>query len=450
MKPPALSGPRWQRDVLPPQGSPKPQPCFLPAPAGRCRRGAARDTPPVSPGTGAAGPLAVTATGAAARGPAASPGRGPMAPGWAVLVLLVLSTLRACGARPPEQRGLQWVWGAAEPAPAEPLLPSRRRRADNGQPLPGTATMPDSNETESLEPDSLLGSTLPPGLSTNSSLPQELTALPAELGETDSPEPDSLLLGTELPLEAGTNASLHRELVLTTVEPQDETDSPEPDLLLSSAPSTEAAPQNNGTAIPGWPMSSGGPGTEGTVAGGTNDISSTGTMAGSMDDISTGSMAGGMDDISTEPRSALSPTSSIYKKAGDLPVLNHPGEATTAPSDSKTRGNVVEEAPAIPWDDSVLMNKCLLAILLLALVAAAFMVCTGVLAALLCRRARTARHQLTPTEMVCISSLLPDGEPAAANGPRLGPHRHRKLLADGGSEADGDNLTLSSFLPDHS
>lgn len=367
---------------------------------------------------------------------------------WAVLAVLVLSTPRACGARPPEQRGLQWVWGAAEPAPAEPLLPSRRRRADDGQPPPGTTAMlghghtttamPESNETESLAPDSLLGSTLPPGLSTNSSLPQQLTALPVDLDETDSPEPDSL--GTEPPLAVGTNASLHRELALSTADPQDETDSPDPDLLPSSAPSTEAAPQRNGTAVPGWPMASGGPGTEGTVAGVT-------------DDISTGSMAGGTDATSTEPRSALppttAPTSSIHKKARDPPVLYHPGEATTASSDSKPGGKAVEEPPAIPWDDNALMNKCLLAILLLALVAAAFMVCTGVLAALLCRRARTARHQLSPTEMVCISSLLPDGEATATNGPRLGPHRHRKLLADGSSEADGDNLTLSSFLPEH-
>uniref|UniRef100_A0A8C3GME7 P-selectin glycoprotein ligand 1 n=1 Tax=Cairina moschata TaxID=8855 RepID=A0A8C3GME7_CAIMO len=404
---------------------------------------------------------------------------------WAVLAVLVLSTPRVCGARPPEQRGLQWVWGAAEPAPAEPLLPSRRRRADDGQPPPGTTVMlghghtttamPESNETESLAPDSLLGSTLPPGLSTNSSLPQQLTALPVDLDETDSPEPDSLLgstlppgpstnsslplevtalpvdldetdspepdsLGTEPPLAVGTNASLHRELALSTADPQDETDSPDPDLLPSSAPSTEAAPQRNGTAVPGWPMASGGPGTEGTVAGVT-------------DDVSTGSMAGGTDATSTEPHSALppttAPTSSIHKKARDPPVLYHPGEATTASSDSKPGGKAVEEPPAIPWDDNALMNKCLLAILLLALVAAAFMVCTGVLAALLCRRARTARHQLSPTEMVCISSLLPDGEATAANGPRLGPHRHRKLLADGSSEADGDNLTLSSFLPEH-
>lgn len=103
----------------------------------------------------------------------------------------------------------------------------------------------------------------------------------------------------------------------------------------------------------------------------------------------------------------------------------------------------------VPWDPSRVMGKCLLAILLLALVAATFMVCTGVLGALLWRRARTAHRQLSPTEMVCISSLLPDGE-VATNGPKPGPLRRPKPLLDGGSEADGDNLTLSSFLPEHS
>lgn len=103
----------------------------------------------------------------------------------------------------------------------------------------------------------------------------------------------------------------------------------------------------------------------------------------------------------------------------------------------------------VPWDPSRVMGKCLLAILLLALVAATFIVCTGVLGALLWRRARTARRRISRTEMVCISSLLPDGE-AAANGPKPGPARRPKLLLDSGSEADGDNLTLSSFLPEHS
>lgn len=101
-----------------------------------------------------------------------------------------------------------------------------------------------------------------------------------------------------------------------------------------------------------------------------------------------------------------------------------------------------------PWEPSRVVGKCLLAILLLGLVAAIFLLSTGVLGAVLWRRARTAQRRLSHTEMVCISSLLPDGE-VAANGPRPGPARRPKLLLDGGSEADGDNLTLSSFLPEH-
>ncbi|XP_052654009.1 P-selectin glycoprotein ligand 1 [Harpia harpyja] len=418
---------------------------------------------------------------AAARGPAASPGRGPMAPGWAMLVMLVLvlSTLQVCGAVPaPElgqQRGVQWVWGAARQAQADPPLLSRRKRAEGGQqPSTPTATpghghaattMPSSNETDSPEPDPLLGSVPAPAPSTNASLHRALvvptTADP--LDETDSPEPD-LLLSSAPPPAPGTNTNLHRALAVptkadpldetdspepdlllssapppaprtnaslhwalavpTTADPLDETDSPEPDLLLSSAspaePGTQAAPQMSVTTIPSQLTS---PGEEGTVAGGMNSSSSMGQRS------------------VTPP--ALSPTTTGYKKvkkAGPPPTPTR-----SAPWDTKPEGTMVP----VPWDPSRVMGKCLLAILLLALVAATFMVCTGVLGALLWRRARTAHRRLSHTEMVCISSLLPDGE-VTTNGSKPGPARRSKLLLDGGSEADGDNLTLSSFLPEHS
>ncbi|XP_069649244.1 P-selectin glycoprotein ligand 1 [Haliaeetus albicilla] len=419
--------------------------------------------------------------GAAARGPAASPGTGPMAPGWAMLVMLVLvlSTLQACGAVPaPElgqHRGVQWVWGVARQAQAEPPLLSRRKRAEGGQ-QPSTpaatprhshtaTTMPSSNETDSPEPDLLLSSAPPPAPSTNASLHRALvvptTADPLDetdspepdlllssapppapstnaslhqalavpttadpLDETDSPEPD-LLLSSAAPPAPGTNASLHRALVVpTTADPLDETDSPEPDLLLSSAPPAEpgtlAAPQMSITTVPSELTS---PGKEGTVPGSTDSSSSVGQR-------------------SVTP-AALSPTTTGYKKvkkAGALPTPTH-----SAPWDTKPEGTTVP----VPWDPSRVMGKCLLAILLLALVAATFMVCTGVLGALLWRRARTANRRLSHTEMVCISSLLPDGE-VTTNGSKPGPARRSKLLLDGGSEADGDNLTLSSFLPEHS
>ncbi|XP_074462030.1 P-selectin glycoprotein ligand 1 [Larus michahellis] len=456
--------------------------------------------PPWSPRTGAAGPLLVMPDRAAAQGPAASPGRGPMAPGWAVLVMLVLSTLWACGAVPlPElgqPHGEQWVWGAAGPAPAEPLPLSRRKRDDGGQ-KPGSTgapghghaatMMPGSKETDSPEPDLLLGSAPPSAPSTSASLrrafPAPTTAEPLDetdppdpllsselpaapstdailrrafpapttaepLDETDPPDPllsselpaapstDAILrqafpapttaepldetnppdplLSSELPAAPSTDAILHQALPTpAAADPLHETDSPSPDLLLGSAPpaeaSTQAAPQKSITTVPSWLTS---PSKEGTVAGGTDNSTS-----------------------------ALGPTTTGYKKvrkAGDPPAVTR-----SAPWDTKPRGT------AVPWDPMRVMNKCLLAILLLALVAAIFMVCTGVLGALLWRRARTAHHRLSPTEMVCISSLLPDSD-MATNGPKPAPVRRQKLLLDGGSEADGDNLTLSSFLPEHS
>ncbi|XP_009332718.1 PREDICTED: P-selectin glycoprotein ligand 1 [Pygoscelis adeliae] len=234
----------------------------------------------------------------------------------------------------------------------------------------------------------------------------------------------STLQASLRPAAPSTNAGLHEAIAVpTTADPQDETASPEPDLLLGSVPpaepSTQAAPQNSITTIPGWLMS---PSEEGTVASSTDSSSPAGPHS------------------VTPP--ALGPTTAGYKKtkkAGAPPL------PTSAPWDTKPRGTAVP----VPWDPSRVMGKCLLAILLLALVAATFIVCTGVLGALLWRRARTAHRRISRTEMVCISSLLPDGE-AVTNGPKPGPARRPKLLLDSGSEADGDNLTLSSFLPEHS
>ncbi|XP_074743451.1 P-selectin glycoprotein ligand 1 isoform X1 [Strix uralensis] len=323
----------------------------------------------------------------------------------------------------------------AAPSTADPLDETDSPEPDlllsSAPPEPSTNTSPPRalmvpttadplDETDSPEPDSLPSSAPEPSTSPPQAHTAPTTADP--LDETDSPEPDLLL--SSAPPEPSTNTSPPRALAApTTADPLDETDSPEPDLLLSSespaVPGTQAAPQKSITTLPSWLTSLG---EEETVAYDTDSSSS------------------------AEPRSvtppALSPTTTSYKKvkkAGATPAPTHPTRQGTNP------GGTV--AP-VPWDPSRVMSKCLLAILLLALVAATFMVCTGVLGARLWRRARTAHRRLSPTEMVCISSLLPDGE-VAANGPKPGPARRQKLLLDGGSEADGDNLTLSSFLPEH-
>lgn len=275
--------------------------------------------------------------------------------------------------------------------------------------LTTVSSLDEMDSSQSLVP---LGTEPPPGSGNTPIQTKASLVTTADLLDgTDTTEPIAPL-GTELPPKMGNSTRQAKALVVTTMALLDETDSPE------TAPGTEL--QSGSTVVPDQLMESTGHGTDGTVTDGM--------------------------DISTEPRSALLPTTTYSKKSGSHSLQ----EVNTTPLSMKPRGTTAPDPMDDLWDNSSLMNKCLLAILLLALVAALFMVCTAVLGTLLWRRVRTARRQLGPTEMVCISSLLPDSERAATNGPRRGiPVRH-KLLVDASSEADGDNLTLSSFLPEHS
>ncbi|XP_011791222.1 PREDICTED: P-selectin glycoprotein ligand 1 isoform X1 [Colobus angolensis palliatus] len=100
--------------------------------------------------------------------------------------------------------------------------------------------------------------------------------------------------------------------------------------------------------------------------------------------------------------------------------------------------------------DHISVKQCLLAILILALVATIFLVCTVVLAVRLSRKGHMYPvRNYSPTEMVCISSLLPDGgegSSATANG-GLPKAKSQGLTPEPGEDRDGDDLTLHSFLP---
>lgn len=414
---------------------------------------------------------------------------GPMALGGAVLVLLVLSPLRACGAEllePGLPRGEQWVWGAAKTLPL-----SREKRDDSGQ-EPGATTMISSDKSDggsvpppapgteasllrvpttagpmddSPEPELLLSSATP-GPSTNASLIRVLAAsTTAEpMDESDSPKPD-LLEDSVAPAATSASTSLLRVPgESTTADPMDETDPPDLDLLLSSAPPTPSTKASRALVVPTTadPMDETDPpdlmdetdspapdllpGSEPAPSAAQKSIAtSTPNWLTSPILMEEGAGTDGLDSSSstgppsTDP-SAFFPTTG-YKK----PKKSGAPTAPTLPAlwDTTPGGT------AVPWEPSGMMSKCLLAILLLGLVAATFLVCTGVLGTLLWRRARTGQRRFSRTEMVCISSLLPDAEAAA--GPRPVPaRRHKLLLPDGSSEPDGDNLTLSSFLPEHS
>ncbi|KAL4609626.1 P-selectin glycoprotein ligand 1 [Arapaima gigas] len=94
-----------------------------------------------------------------------------------------------------------------------------------------------------------------------------------------------------------------------------------------------------------------------------------------------------------------------------------------------------------------LVSQCLIAIASLAAVATIFLVCTIVL----CTKLSTYKHRYKMvrnqgTEMVCISSLLPDGE-VSQGRPRIS--KSNGALIPSGDESEGDDLTLHSFLPEN-
>ncbi|KAL8180033.1 UNVERIFIED_CONTAM: hypothetical protein K2H54_003934 [Gekko kuhli] len=163
---------------------------------------------------------------------------------------------------------------------------------------------------------------------------------------------------------------------------------------------------------------------------------------------------------STAPSQALVATSATsaatlgpdsksgVKTVGGTNASLSPSTASSRPSSTVRASPPSREAPS-GLDSDKMVGQCLLAISLLALVAAIFIITTFVLIALLLRQKRAYKlRRRDHTEMVCISSLLA-AEEAEASGGRAPRAKRVKMLAENGSETDMDNLTLNSFLPDH-
>ena len=110
----------------------------------------------------------------------------------------------------------------------------------------------------------------------------------------------------------------------------------------------------------------------------------------------------------------------------------------------------VAPIPAEGVSDPGPVKQCLLAILILALLATIFLVCTVVLAIRLSRKNHLYPvRDYSPSEMVCISSLLPErGEgPAPMPNGDLPKAKDQGRKAGPGEDREGDDLTLRSFLP---
>lgn len=158
---------------------------------------------------------------------------------------------------------------------------------------------------------------------------------------------------------------------------------------------------------------------------------------------------------STEPATTRSLTTALL-------MFSHPHRGTTVSASNSTDSFLIQGkksqgvspqtsvAPSPTGGlDYISVKQCLLAILILALVATIFLVCTVVLAVRLSRKSHMYPvRNYSPTEMVCISSLLPErseGHTATANGSL--PSKSHLLKEEPGEDREGDDLTLHSFLP---
>ncbi|XP_004843684.1 P-selectin glycoprotein ligand 1 isoform X2 [Heterocephalus glaber] len=174
-----------------------------------------------------------------------------------------------------------------------------------------------------------------------------------------------------------------------------------------------------------------------------------------------------IETLSTEPIATLpvstEPDTTEFSSMGLTHTITFLGHSVTRKDTTVVDSNLfnmgLKKGQAVPTRSSMApspteasgripVRQCLLAILILALVATVFLVCTVVLAVRLSRKGhRYPVRNYSPTEMVCISSLLPDGGeggPAAANG---GVAKGYDLKAEGREDHEGDDLTLHSFLP---
>ncbi|KAJ8286064.1 hypothetical protein GJAV_G00034160 [Gymnothorax javanicus] len=155
--------------------------------------------------------------------------------------------------------------------------------------------------------------------------------------------------------------------------------------------------------------------------------------------------------------STLGPLNITNATAGLLIPCNHPGGRIPVTNSTAVKPSATEEnrvpggkggfpcsTPTSRKDG--LVSQCLIAIATLAGVATIFIVSTTVLCTKLSsHKYRYRMSQAYGTEMVCISSLLPDGN-STHGRPRI-PKSNGALIPNV-DDSDGDDLTLHSFLPE--
>ncbi|XP_025054421.1 P-selectin glycoprotein ligand 1 [Alligator sinensis] len=397
--------------------------------------------------------------------------------------------LQAEGGSLPASQG-QWVWKAAGERGGHLPLLLRRKREASAKP-----SSPTAKATASTVPPKIAAPTTVESSSTEADItaPELLTCLDSpdcdnatkapsvtgpqnvSVGSTSVVPTSPVITSTaapalqtsphgpeeaEITLSAGTESEANGSAT-TLVERKGQKQTPStlpPGPQTSTSTTSTEAPMDEADATEPPDLTTEQPGSA-LPAGKAGGHEAETTLSASTESEANGSAAVLADKKSKE--TSTSPPDSPADVSTEAPVDD---ADTTEPPDLTTEGKPSSFHPTFraggfgttqtalekshnPTED--LMGKCLLGILILALVAAAFIICTAVLATMLLRQKRAYwRLRRSNTEMVCISSLLPDSE-QGANGGRPIPARRMKRLQDNCSETEGDNLTLSSFLPDH-
>ncbi|XP_019362748.1 PREDICTED: P-selectin glycoprotein ligand 1 isoform X2 [Gavialis gangeticus] len=375
------------------------------------------------------------------------------------------------GGRSPPARQAQWVWRAA--GERDGHLPSllRRKREASGK-LSG----PIAKATASTTPLKMAFSTTAGSPSTEADGPApELLKCP----HCDSATKASSVTGPQKVSIGGTDVVRTGPPVTSTVAPALRTSTHGPEEAETTLSASTASQANGSAAVLG--ESKGQKETASALPPTPRTSTSTISMETPVDDVDTtepsdlvteATLSTGTASQANGSAAALGEKKS-KKETSTLPPSSWANVSTEAPVDDadtteplrlSTEGKPSSSHPTFraggfgttqtaleksrsPTED--LMGKCLLGILILAFVAATFIICATVLATMLWRQKHAyQRLRRSNTEMVCISSLLPDGEPGA-NGGRPVSVRRMRRFPDTGSDTEGDNLTLSSFLPDH-
>ncbi|XP_015240611.1 PREDICTED: P-selectin glycoprotein ligand 1 [Cyprinodon variegatus] len=157
--------------------------------------------------------------------------------------------------------------------------------------------------------------------------------------------------------------------------------------------------------------------------------------------------------VSTSTDSSNTTTANFSSPAWVFNPRNRESTTTWAPSTTKSpceasKGSSSSEV--LPCSTRGVVKQCLVIIAVLALVATIFIVSTIILCVKLSARKYKVRKPQQATEMTCISSLLPDRSITYTR--QRNPVSNGVLVFPGVGDSDeegGDNLTLSSFLPEN-